>query len=179
MSARCFFYPSWVNRGRSISTSMDVCKLQSAANQFERKEIMSTCKGYAAAKPKAPLGPYSFERREPREHDVVIEIKYCGICHSDIHQARNEWSEYQEEAIFPMVPGHEIAGIVTAVGSKVSKYKVGDKVGVGCYRRFVPHVSRVQGGDGAVLQRANGLDLQRTRSTGRADLWRLFRPHRR
>jgi uncharacterized zinc-type alcohol dehydrogenase-like protein len=94
---------------------------------------MSTCKGYAAAKPKAPLGRYSFERREPREHDVVIDIKYCGICHSDIHQARDEWSEYQEEVIFPMVPGHEIAGIVTAVGSKVSKYKVGDKVGVGCY----------------------------------------------
>jgi alcohol dehydrogenase (NADP+) len=94
---------------------------------------MSTCKGYAAAKPKAPLGPYSFDRREPREHDVVIDIKYCGICHSDIHQARNQWSEYQEEVIFPMVPGHEIAGIVTAVGSKVSKYKVGDKVGVGCY----------------------------------------------
>ncbi|HEX6821084.1 MAG TPA: NAD(P)-dependent alcohol dehydrogenase [Candidatus Sulfotelmatobacter sp.] len=94
---------------------------------------MSKCKGYAAAKPKAPLGPHSFERREPRDHDVVIAIKYCGICHSDIHQARDEWSEYQEEAIFPMVPGHEIAGIVTAAGSKVSKYKVGDKVGVGCY----------------------------------------------
>src|SRR5579864_4761717 len=94
---------------------------------------MSTCKGYAAVKPEAPLGPYSFARREPREHDVVIDIKYCGICHSDIHQVRDEWSEYQEEAIFPMVPGHEIAGIVTAVGSKVSKYKVGDKVGVGCY----------------------------------------------
>ena len=94
---------------------------------------MSTCKGYAAAKPKAPLGPYSFERREPRDHDVVIDIKYCGICHSDIHQARDEWSEYQEEAIFPMVPGHEIAGVVTAVGSRVSKYNLGDKVGVGCY----------------------------------------------
>ena len=64
---------------------------------------------------------------------MVIDIKYCGICHSDIHQARNQWSEYQEEVIFPMVPGHEIAGIVTAVGSKVSKYKIGDKAGVGCY----------------------------------------------
>ncbi len=94
---------------------------------------MSKCKGYAALKEKAPLGPHSFERREPREHDVVIDIKYCGICHSDIHQARNEWSEYQEECIFPMVPGHEIGGIVSAVGPKVTKYKVGDKVGVGCY----------------------------------------------
>jgi uncharacterized zinc-type alcohol dehydrogenase-like protein len=108
--------------------------MQTASAVIIRKERnMSTCKGYAAVKPKAPLGAYRFERREPREHDVVIDIKYCGICHSDIHQARDEWSEYQEEAIFPMVPGHEIAGIVIAVGSKVSKYKVGDKVGVGCY----------------------------------------------
>ncbi len=94
---------------------------------------MSKCKGYAAAEPKVALKPYSFDRREPGEHDIVIDIKYCGICHSDIHQTRDEWSEYQEEAIFPMVPGHEIAGIVSAVGSKVSKYKVGDKVGVGCF----------------------------------------------
>jgi alcohol dehydrogenase (NADP+) len=94
---------------------------------------MSSTKGYAAMTAKAPLAPYSFERREPRDHDVVIEIKYCGICHSDIHQARNEWSEYQEEVIFPMVPGHEIAGIVTKVGRKATKYKIGDKVGVGCF----------------------------------------------
>jgi uncharacterized zinc-type alcohol dehydrogenase-like protein len=94
---------------------------------------MSKCKGYAAMTAKAPLAPYSFERRQPREHDVVIDIKYCGICHSDIHQTRDEWSDYQEESIFPMVPGHEIAGVVTAVGSKVTKHKVGDKVGVGCF----------------------------------------------
>ena len=94
---------------------------------------MSKCKGYAAAKAKAALGAWEFERREPREHDVVIDIKYCGICHSDIHQARDEWSEYQQAAIFPMVPGHEIAGVVAAVGNHVTKYKVGDKVGVGCF----------------------------------------------
>ena len=94
---------------------------------------MSKSKGYAARKAKAPLAPYSFERRDPREHDVVIEIQYCGICHSDIHQTRDEWSDYQEESIFPMVPGHEIAGVVSAVGSKVTKHKVGDKVGVGCF----------------------------------------------
>jgi len=94
---------------------------------------MSKCKGYAATAAKLPLRPYEFERREPGEHDIVIDIKYCGICHSDIHQARNEWSEYQEEAIFPMVPGHEIAGVVTAVGKSVTKYKLGDKVGVGCF----------------------------------------------
>ena len=94
---------------------------------------MSKTKGYAAPTSKAPLAPYSFERREPRAHDVVIDIKYCGICHSDIHQTRNEWGDYLEESIFPMVPGHEIAGVVTAVGSKVTKYKPGDKVGVGCF----------------------------------------------
>jgi alcohol dehydrogenase (NADP+) len=94
---------------------------------------MSKTKAYAATTVNAPLAPYSIERREPREHDVVIEIKYCGICHSDIHQVRNEWDQYQEEVIFPMVPGHEIAGVVTAVGGKVTKYKVGDKAGVGCF----------------------------------------------
>ncbi len=94
---------------------------------------MSKSKGYAALSAKAALVPYVFERREPRTHDVVIEIKYCGICHTDIHQARNEWNDYLEESIFPMVPGHEIAGVVTAVGNKVTKYKVGDKVGVGCF----------------------------------------------
>ena len=94
---------------------------------------MSDCKAYAALTAKAPLKPYSFERRDAREHDIVIDIKYCGICHSDIHQARNEWSDYQEECIFPMVPGHEIAGVVSRTGSKVTKFKVGDAVGVGCF----------------------------------------------
>src|SRR5437016_5679033 len=86
-------------------------------------------KGYAAHQSKAPLVPFSFERRMPGEHDVLIGIKYCGICHSDIHQAREGWGE----AIFPMVPGHEIAGVVAEVGSKVTQYKIGDKVGVGCF----------------------------------------------
>ncbi|WP_307718703.1 NAD(P)-dependent alcohol dehydrogenase [Azospirillum sp. B4] len=85
--------------------------------------------GYAAYKAKEALAPFTFERRDPRDHDVVIDIKYCGICHSDVHQARDEWGA----GIFPMVPGHEIAGIVTQVGSAVTKYKVGDKVGVGCF----------------------------------------------
>jgi len=85
-------------------------------------------KGYAAPSVNAPLVPFAFERRELRPHDVGIEIKFCGICHSDIHQARDEWGG----SIFPMVPGHEIAGIVSDVGSQVTKYKVGDRVGVGC-----------------------------------------------
>jgi uncharacterized zinc-type alcohol dehydrogenase-like protein len=94
---------------------------------------MLPTKAYAAQNPKSALAPYSFERRELRDHDVLIDIHYCGICHSDIHQVRNEWSDYQEEAIFPMVPGHEITGVVAAVGPKVTKHKAGDKVGVGCF----------------------------------------------
>jgi alcohol dehydrogenase (NADP+) len=89
---------------------------------------MIQVKGYAAASAKAPLAPHTFERRDPKAHDVVIEIKFCGICHSDIHQAKDEWGG----SAFPMVPGHEIAGVVTQVGPGVKKYKVGDIVGVGC-----------------------------------------------
>ncbi|UUU31271.1 NAD(P)-dependent alcohol dehydrogenase [Streptomyces sp. CA-210063] len=83
---------------------------------------------YAAPAAKAPLERTTIERREVGEFDVLIDIKYAGICHSDIHQAREGWGE----AIFPMVPGHEIAGVVEAVGSGVTKFAVGDKVGVGC-----------------------------------------------
>ena len=84
--------------------------------------------GYANHSATSALEPFAFERREPRPEDVAIEILYCGICHSDIHSARNEWGATQ----YPFVPGHEIVGRVTAVGNKVSKYKVGDLVGVGC-----------------------------------------------
>ncbi|MDE1764103.1 MAG: NAD(P)-dependent alcohol dehydrogenase [Thaumarchaeota archaeon] len=90
---------------------------------------MIQVKGYAAQKASAPLEPYSFQRREPREHDVVIDIKYCGICHTDIHQVTDGWGG----SVYPMVPGHEIAGIVSQIGSRVTRYKVGDKVGVGCF----------------------------------------------
>lgn len=90
---------------------------------------MPIARGYAATDASLPLTPYTFERREPNDDDVVIAIKYCGICHSDIHQARNEWGGSK----YPMVPGHEIAGIVTAVGAKVTKFRVGDRVGVGCF----------------------------------------------
>ncbi|MGJ4789826.1 NAD(P)-dependent alcohol dehydrogenase [Leptospira koniambonensis] len=90
---------------------------------------MIQAKGYAAAIAKAPLAPFQFDRRDAKEEDVVIDIQYCGICHSDIHQARDEWGG----SIFPMVPGHEITGLVSKVGSKVTKFKVGDKVGVGCF----------------------------------------------
>src|SRR4051812_33071648 len=89
---------------------------------------MFKSKGYAAYKAKEPLKPFEFQRREPRDIDVVIEIMFCGVCHSDIHQARDEWGG----ATFPMVPGHEIIGRVTKAGSRVSKFKVGDLAGVGC-----------------------------------------------
>lgn len=91
---------------------------------------MKVC-GYAAQYVKAPLAPFSFKRREPREHDIVIDIQYCGICHSDIHQVNNEWGD--GGSIFPMVPGHEITGVVSQVGTKVTRYKEGDRVGVGCF----------------------------------------------
>lgn len=78
--------------------------------------------------PKNNLGPFQFERRSPRENDVVIDISYCGVCHSDIHQARDEWGG----SIYPMVPGHEIVGTVSAIGPGVSYFNVGDTVGVGC-----------------------------------------------
>lgn len=90
---------------------------------------MIAAKGIAALSATQPLRPFSFERREPKEHDVVIDIKFAGICHSDIHTVRSEWGE----ANYPVVPGHEIAGVVKSVGTKVTKYKVGDHVGVGCF----------------------------------------------
>jgi uncharacterized zinc-type alcohol dehydrogenase-like protein len=83
--------------------------------------------GYAALSSTKPLEPFQFERREPGAKDVVIAIDFCGVCHSDIHQARHEWGP----GIFPMVPGHEIVGRVTAVGAGVTRFKVGDRAGVG------------------------------------------------
>lgn len=88
---------------------------------------MTTTKAYAAYNSKDPLSPYTFNRRDVKPGDVQIEILYCGVCHSDIHQVRDEWNG----SIYPMVPGHEITGKVTKVGANVSKYKVGDTVGVG------------------------------------------------
>lgn len=89
---------------------------------------MIATKGYAAQDAKTDLAPWSFERREVGPHDVQFDIQFCGVCHSDLHQIRNDWFE----GIFPMVPGHEIVGKVVKVGSHVKKFKVGDLAGTGC-----------------------------------------------
>src|SRR5687768_11571901 len=88
----------------------------------------SLTRAYAAQSPEARLAPFQIERRDPRPRDVQFEILYCGVCHSDIHMARNEW----KQTIYPVVPGHEIVGRVTAVGNEVKKFRVGDLAGVGC-----------------------------------------------
>jgi uncharacterized zinc-type alcohol dehydrogenase-like protein len=90
---------------------------------------MNSIKAYAATNAKEPLKPFAIQRRQPKPHDVVIDIEYCGVCHSDIHQARDEWHNSQ----FPMVPGHEIVGKVVKVGADVKRFHVGDHVGVGCF----------------------------------------------
>jgi uncharacterized zinc-type alcohol dehydrogenase-like protein len=86
-------------------------------------------RGLVALNNGAALTPYTFTRRELLPHDVAIDIKYAGICHSDIHQVKEEWGG----ARFPMVPGHEIAGVVSAIGSSVSKFAIGDLIGVGVF----------------------------------------------
>ncbi|WP_282759817.1 NAD(P)-dependent alcohol dehydrogenase [Komagataeibacter saccharivorans] len=89
---------------------------------------MFSCVGYAATAADASLGPIALDRRDPGPEDVQIDIMYCGVCHSDLHQARNEW----HNTIFPCVPGHEIVGRVTRVGPSVTRFRAGELVGVGC-----------------------------------------------
>jgi uncharacterized zinc-type alcohol dehydrogenase-like protein len=88
---------------------------------------MPSSTGYAALDAKSELGPFNFMRREPLPSEIVVEILYCGVCHSDLHMTRNEWGN----AIYPMVPGHEIVGRVTAAGSAVTKFKLGDIAAIG------------------------------------------------
>src|SRR5258705_11265801 len=84
-------------------------------------------KAYAAKNAKDSLAPFKFKRRDVRPNDVQVEILYCGVCHSDIHQVRDEWGD----SIYPMVPGHEIVGRVIQIGSEVRKFRIGDIAGVG------------------------------------------------
>jgi len=90
---------------------------------------VTIARGYGTHGPTERLEPFAFERRTPGPRDVAIDITHCGICHSDIHQARNEW----RDSIYPMVPGHEIVGRVSGVGAEVTRFKVGDIAGVGCF----------------------------------------------
>lgn len=92
---------------------------------------MPEARAYSAVSATLPLAPATISRRDPTASDVQIEILFCGICHSDLHSVRNEWSEFAE-TIYPIVPGHEIVGRVTGTGSAVSKFREGDIVGVGC-----------------------------------------------
>jgi alcohol dehydrogenase (NADP+) len=101
----------------------------STTTQFSSKSHgQYNAKAYSAASATSPLAPTTIPRRDPSEDDVQIEILFCGICHSDLHTVRNEWGG----AVYPCVPGHEIVGRVTRVGSAVSKFKPGDLAAVGC-----------------------------------------------
>src|SRR4051812_44648048 len=89
---------------------------------------MISTKSYAAQNNTSPLAPWTIKRRAPKPFDIQLEILYCGVCHSDLHTARNEWGG----TMYPCVPGHEIVGRVTAVGEQATKFKVGDIAGIGC-----------------------------------------------
>ncbi len=89
---------------------------------------MSRTRAYAVQDPRSPLAPFEIDRREVGDHDLLVDIAFCGICHSDIHQARDEWGG----GAFPMVPGHEIVGRVARAGAKVTRFRAGDTVGIGC-----------------------------------------------
>src|SRR6185437_2674121 len=89
---------------------------------------MPQSKGYAATDARSPLGPFNFGRREPGPTEIAVEILFCGVCHSDLHMARNEWGGTN----YPCVPGHEIVGRVVKVGREVKKFKEGDMAAVGC-----------------------------------------------
>ena len=102
---------------------------QSAPAAAPRKKALGTATlGYAGHSATTPLVPFTFERREPGPHDVQIEILYCGVCHSDLHQARNEWGTTE----YPIVPGHEIVGRVVRTGGAVAGFRAGDLAAVGC-----------------------------------------------
>jgi uncharacterized zinc-type alcohol dehydrogenase-like protein len=99
--------------------------------------------GYAAQSPTTPLAPFSFDRRDLRPNDVAMEVLYCGVCHSDLHTARNDWGG----TVYPAVPGHEIVGRVTGIGADVTRYKIGDRVAVGCIVDSCQHCDQCHKGE--------------------------------
>jgi len=119
------------------------------------------CRGYAAADARSPLAPHAFTRRALRDNDVRIDIRYCGVCHSDLHQARNDW----RNTVYPCIPGHEIVGQVAAVGRAVKRYKAGDWVAVGCLVDSCRECSECRAGREVFCQKGatltyNGKDRQ-------------------
>lgn len=104
---------------------------------------MHPAAAYAATSATAPLAPWTLERRDPRAGEVLIDIRYCGVCHSDLHTVRGEWGPQQ----YPLVPGHEIVGHVAAVGEGVDRYRVGDAVGVGCFVDSCRHCPQCAAGE--------------------------------
>ena len=118
---------------------------------------------YAAQNAQSPLAPFPIQRREPGPDDVLIDILYCGVCHSDIHQVRDEWGG----SVFPMVPGHEIVGRVAQVGANVKNFKLGDAVGVGCFVDSCRECPQCKGGDEQYCdQGMTGTYNSRERGTG-------------
>ncbi|MEP6643541.1 MAG: NAD(P)-dependent alcohol dehydrogenase [Acidobacteriaceae bacterium] len=112
-------------------------------------ENLKEVPAYAAASASEPVAPFTIQRREPGPHDVLIDILFCGVCHSDIHQARNEWAN----SIYPMVPGHEIVGTIAATGDKVKNWRTGDTVGVGCFVNSCRECGACKAGDEQYCER--------------------------
>ena len=132
-------------------------------------------RAFGAPAADAPLAPQEIQRRAIGARDVRIDIKFCGVCHSDIHFTRGEWGEVP----YPAIPGHEIAGVVAAVGADVTGFAPGDRVGVGCMVELVPRVRELRQGRGAVLHPRQHADLRVDRPRRHAHLRRLLRPRRR
>lgn len=134
--------------------------LHEQGTQGPKAPLVTPSKAYGTNSPSAPLGPMDIRRREPRAQDIEIEILYCGICHSDLHQARNEW----QNTVYPCVPGHEIIGRVVKAGNRVKKFKEGDIAGVGCLVDSCRTCPNCQAGleqfcDGPATFTYNGQDL--------------------
>ena len=139
---------------------------------------MNAIFAYSAASATSPLASTTIERRDPLERDVQIEVLFCGICHSDVHAVRDEWSSFMPTA-YPIVPGHEIVGRVTTVGSAVSSYKPGDLVAVGCLVNSDRTCPQCHSG---YEQFCSNLTLtfgSPDKHSGRHDVRRVFEEHRR